>query len=108
MTRETVVELMQAITGNIDASSTGMRQAKNGKIFGSSGIEAGGRIVLGTATTADVLIVDATGKILHNATVTSNKTIDPIPAGVKGPISVAVTNISNSAHTLTVYWWVKK
>lgn len=78
--------------------------------FGSPGIDAGGRIVLGTATTAKVLVVDSTGKVLHSAAsaVVADTTIDPTGAGVVGPISVTVTEISNAAHTLTVYWSVKK
>lgn len=105
--QETVVQLSAAVTGNV--TSQELVQAKNGRTFGSSGIEGGGRIVLGTATSVDVQVVDATGVVLlATTTITSNTTIDPVPRAVKGPLTVTTTNISNAAHTVTIYWSVKK
>lgn len=105
--RSTVLQLKASITGNVVAQV--FLQAKNGKQWGGDGIEAGGRVVLGTATTADVLVTDTQGKVLKaTTTFAANGTIDPIPAGVKGPLLVTITNISNAAHTLTVFWNVKR
>jgi hypothetical protein len=117
-----VVHLELDITGNITASN--MRKARvtdslaissatqgvaNAADWKASGIEAGGRVDLGTATTADVLVKDGTGKVLiSTVTYTSDTDILPIPTGVTGPITVTVTNISNAAHTLKVHWWVKR
>jgi len=78
-----------------------------GKDFGGPGVEAGGRIVMTTATTAHVLVEDATGKVLHDATITVDTDIDPIPAGVMCPLTATATSVS-AAGTLTVYWSVKK
>ena len=108
-TLQNTVQLKASITGTVAAQE--MKLNNNSQFsFGSPGIEAGGRIVLGTATTAKVLVTDQTGKVLHSAAsaVTSNTDIDPIPAGVQGPLLVTVTEISNSAHTLTVYWTVRR
>ena len=100
-------DLRAAITGNVTDQE--MLQVRNSRKFGSPGIEAGGRIVLGTATTADVTVKDANGKVVYSATgITANTDINPVPTGVKGPLKVTVANISNSAHTLTVYWVVRK
>lgn len=106
--KQRVVELRLDITGNV--ADQPMLQTKNGRTFGSAGIETGGRIILGTATTAKVLIKDANGKVLHDnaSAVTASKTIDPVPTGVKGPLVVTVTEISNAAHTLAVTYGVQK
>lgn len=105
--QRTVIPLSASITGNVADQEL---IQPNGRGLGGSGIEAGGRIVLGTATTAEVLVKDGMGKVLHSAAspVIANVDIDPISHGIKGPLTVTVTNISNSAHTLTVYWSVKK
>lgn len=104
--RRTVTNLIAEITGNV--TDQAMIKVVDGRGYGGPAIECGGRIVLGTATTVDVLVEDSNGKVLHNATVAANKDIDPIPAGVKLPLLITTTNISNSTHTLTVYWDVKK
>lgn len=106
--KPTVIALKAAITGNVTDQAM-VQVRNNGRAFGSMGVETGGRIVLGTATTADVTVKDTNGKVLYSATgVVANTTINPIPAGVQGPLLVTIANISNAAHTLTVYWGVKK
>lgn len=104
-----VINLKAEITGNVTTQE--MVQVRNhGRAFGSAGIEGGGRIVLKTATSVKVLVVDANGVVLHSdaSAVTSNTDIAPIPQGVQGPLKVTTTSISNAAHTLIVYWSVKK
>lgn len=77
-------------------------------VYGGPAVEVGGRIVLGSGvTTVDVLVEDSDGKVLHNATVTANKDIDPIPTGVKLPLLVTTENIAGGTE-LTVHWSVKK
>lgn len=105
--KERVVVLTAAITGNV-ASQSMLNRKLNSRAFGSAGLDAGGRVDLGTATTADVVVKDTLGKVIYSATVTSDTDISPTAAGVQGPLKVTVTNISNSAHTLTVYWYVRK
>lgn len=100
---QTVVLLKKQIL--VDTNAVQLVQAHNGRVFGSAGVEAGGRIVLGTATTGHIVVYDSVGKVLHDTVVTSNKTIDPIPAGVKGPIFV---DQSSSDGDFTIYWSVKK
>ncbi len=105
-TRETT-DLYAEITGNVVDQE--LIQVRNDRAFGSPGIEAGGRVVLGTATTADVTVTDATGKVLLNqASIVANLDIDSQANGIKGPLKVTVANISNASHTLTVYWSVRK
>lgn len=106
-TAQSVVPLILACTGN--TAITSMTQVNGGAVFRKSGIEAGGRIVLGTATAATVLVKDGTGRVLYNAAVTASTDIPAGPAGVTGPITVTATSVSNSTTgTFTVYWWVKK
>lgn len=103
----TVESLSAVITGNV----TGQQMLNHrGRLFGSPAIEAGGRIDLGTATTAKVAVTDANGRVLHSgaAAITSDTDIASTAGAIKGPISVTVTEISNAAHTLTVYWGVKR
>lgn len=103
--RNRMVHSLQVdITGNV--SSEPLLNTRGDRPFRGGGVEAGGRIVLGTATTADVLVTDGVGRELYNGTVTDDVTIDPASRGVVAPISVTVTNISNAAHTLSVYWSV--
>lgn len=106
----TVDNLKLAITGNVADQKLLGRQNRTDLPYGGTGIDAGGRIALGTATTAKVSVVDATGRVLHSPTnaVTASVDIPPTAAGVVGPLLVTVTEISNAAHTLTVYWSVKK
>lgn len=98
--------LKAAITGNVAAQE--MKRQYRDLALGGDAIEAGGRIDLGTATTADVVVKDANGTVLHNATITSDTDVAAAAKGVRLPLNVTVTNISNSAHTLTVYWSVRK
>lgn len=106
--QQTVLTLKANITGNV--TNQELLQADNGRTFGSPAIEAGGRIILETATTVRVLITDANGVVLHSAgtAVTANKDISPIPRGVQGPLYVTTTDISSPTHTLTVIFYVKK
>lgn len=105
--QHTVVTYKAAITGNV--SNQEMLDYTDGSHLGGAGIEAGGRIDLGTATTADVTIKDQLGKTVYSkVAVVADVDIDPVAAGVVGPLTVTVANISNAAHTLTVYWFVKK
>lgn len=94
------------ITGNVVGQEMVRRRGE--RTYRAAGIEAGGRIVLGTATTVDVTVTDANGVVLYDGTVTSDTTVDPVPRWVDGPISVTTENISNSAHTLSVYWGIKE
>lgn len=105
--QKTVIVVKAAITGNVTAQA--MLDYNDGSPAGFAGIEAGGRIVLGTATLADVTVKDALGKTIYSDTAIAASTdIDPIPVGVLGPLNVTVANISNAAHTLTVYWSIKR
>ena len=104
--KNTVVDLTLAITGNVSAQSLARR--KGGGTSYGSGLDAGGRIDLGTATTAVVTITDSLGVVLHSGTVTTDTTVAPTAQGLQGPILVTVASISNSAHTLTVSWKIKK
>jgi len=95
------------MTGN--AGPTDMVQRYHAKPYGGSAIEAGGFIKLGTATTVDVAVEDENGKVILAATTyTSDTSIAPVPEGIHAPLKVTTTNISNSAHTVTVHWVVKK
>lgn len=100
----TVTELVAAFSGNDTVELT---NAKSGRKFGGPGIEAGGRIQLGTATTAEVAVTDANGRVLHSAAaaVTTDTDIAPVPMGVKAPLTATVTNADGS---LEVFWSVKK
>lgn len=106
--KRTMSELVAVITGNVTDQE--LIQRKNSKTMGGPAIECGGRIVLGTATTVKVLVKDSNGVVLHTAdvAVTENVDIPPIPQGVKCPLLVTTTEISNAAHTVSVYWSVKK
>jgi len=102
-----VASLYASITGNVTDQE--MLRSTGDRTFRGGGIEAGGRIVLGTATSADVTVKDSTGRVLYSSTgVVANTTIDPAPRGVVGPLKVTVANISNAAHTLSVYWSVNE
>jgi hypothetical protein len=106
--RRTMTDLIASITG--DVIDQEMVKVKDGNRYGGPALEAGGRIVLGTATTVKVLVEDQNGVVLHSAAaaVTANVDIEPIPQGVKLPLLVTTTEISDAAHTLTVYWSIKK
>lgn len=103
---KTTFELSATITG----TTAGTNLTPNtSRTWTGTGIEAGGRIVFGTATSATVAITDARGVALYPSTaIVASTTIAPVPRGVKGPITVVVSAISNSAHTLSVYWTVRK
>lgn len=108
-----VVACKAVITGNVVAPGQDMVQddpQDTGLPAGGPGIEAGGRVVLGTATSADVNVLDANGTVLLTSTTVGvgNLDIEPDAHGVMMPLKVIVANISNAAHTLTVYWFVKK
>ncbi len=104
--QKSVLLAKAAITGNV--SNQQMVDYYDGSTFVGAGIEAGGRIDLGTATTAVVTVTDSLGKVLYTGTVTVDTDVSPTPMGVKAPLFVTVTSISNSAHTLTVYWFLKR
>lgn len=104
--QNTVVDLELAITGNLSVTSL-PRRLRGGTTYGS-GLDAGGQIEMGTATSAAVLVTDANGIVLHNATITDDTTVEPTAQGISGPLKVTVTSISNAAHTLTVRWKLKK
>lgn len=114
MPTQSVTTLVAEITGNVSSQEMKLLEDSaitTGKVAGGGAfVEAGGRIVLGTATTVKVEVVDALGKVLHANTlaVTVNQDTDPIPAGVQLPLKVTTTAISSGAHTLTVYWSVKR
>lgn len=106
---QTVVDLTAAITGNV--ASQQMVRVYDGAAFGEAGIEAGGRIVLGSGTTTvKVKIVDNTGKVLYSDAnaVTANTDIAPIPTGIRGPLYVTTTNINDVTKTVTIYWFIKR
>ena len=109
-----VTTLIAELTGNVSTQVMKLladSAITTGKVAGGgAGIEAGGRIVLGTATTVKVEVLDATGKVLHSngTAVTANKDIQPVAHGVQLPLTVTTTEISNSAHTVTVHWSVKR
>lgn len=103
----TVLTVSSAFTGN--ATDQQMKHIGEARVFNGAGIEAGGRVVLGTATSADVTVKDSLGRVIYAATgIVSNTDIEPTPMGIHGPLLVTVANISNAAHTLTVYWSVKR
>lgn len=94
-----------AITGNVSNQEMLVLGDGNSRVFGGHGLECGVLIKLGTATTVKVKIEDADGKILHSdtAAVTSTTDEDPSAKGVRGPLKVTTTEISDGAHTLDVY-----
>lgn len=105
--RRSVTNVKAAITGNV--TDQNVVSEKTSIPYGGPGIDLGGRIVLGTATTVDVTVKDSDGKVLYSATgITTNVSIDGTGNGIKGPLLVTTANISNAAHTLTIYWKVKK
>lgn len=105
--RPTVLGLVAAITG--DVSLQAMVNRYNNNPVGGHAIEGGGTVVLGTATTVDIQILDANDvEIVAATTFTADGVIAPIPRGVELPLKVTTTNISNSAHTVTVRYAVKK
>lgn len=102
-----VHSLEAQIVGNV--SNQEMVASTGDRTFRRSGIEAGGRIVLGTATTVDVTVVDGVGRVLYSSTgVVASVTIDPGPRGVVPPLKVTTANISSASHTLSVYWSVRE
>ena len=101
--KATVVNLQASIAG--DVTDQEFLQVKNGRRFGSPGVEGGGRVNLLTATTAAVTIKDSNGIVLCNATITADTDINPIPIGVKCPLLVTV---AASDGTLEAFWSVKK
>lgn len=105
-TPRTLDHMTAEITGNVSAQE--MICDRTDRVARFSGIDGGGRINLGTATTVGVLVEDQNGVILHNATITTDTDVDPVPRGVKGPLKVTTTSISNAAHTLTVTWSLKR
>lgn len=103
-----LVNVVASITGDVAAQE--MLKQRNGLPARFSGIDAGGRINLGTATTVKVLVEDQDGVVLHSAAaaVTEDTDIDPVPRGVRGPLKVTTTEISNAAHTVTVTWGIRR
>lgn len=100
-------QVSTAIIGN--ASLQELKRSDTSRSMHGSASELGGRIILGTATSVDVVVTDANGKVLFTQTgISSSTDIDPDVIGVLGPLYVTTTNISNSAHTLTVVWTLKK
>lgn len=102
--QRTVVDLIASVTGD---GTFAMKKARYLTAWGGTGIEAGGRIVLGTGTTGKFQITDANGKVLYSnaAAVTTNTDIAPIPAGILGPITIVATATDG---TFTIYWSVKR
>lgn len=97
-----VMQFYKAFTA--DASAQQMLNARG--YAGASGIDAGGRVDLGTATTAVVTVVDSIGRVLINGvTYTSDTDISPTAAGIVGPL---LATVASSNGTLTVRWNVLK
>lgn len=103
--KRTVTELSATITGA--ASNVPLLQP-NGREFGSPGVEAGGFIELLTATSATLSIRDSRNRLLYSNSITASTSVPAAASGVTGPLTVTVSAISNSAHSLKVTWWVKK
>lgn len=102
-----IIQLKYTFTGNESAKNLVMNDDGT-TVWMGVGIEAGLHVALGTATTVDVQIKDALGRILYNKTnITANTTYTPVANGVKGPLTVTTANISNPLHTGTVYMAVK-
>lgn len=107
ISRPQTIPLKAAIVGNVAAQE--MVRTYRGLHFGGAGLEAGGSIKLGTATTVDVTVKDGNGRVIYAATgIVADTVIDPIAGMVQGPLNVTIVNISNAAHTLTVYWGIKR
>lgn len=100
------LQVSAAIVGNVVAQELIPRQ---GDHSAGAFCELGGFVKLGTATTIDVSVADANGKIVYAATgIVANTNITPNVIGILGPLYVTITNISNAAHTATIYWNIKK
>ena len=83
------------------------RNSGDPRPFGFAGIEAGGFIQFDTASSATVEIKDATGRVILAAgdAYTENTAIDPIPAGVQGPLTVTT---SGSDGVILIHWYVRR
>lgn len=97
-----VVNLTKAFTG--DAAAQQLNDARG--YSGGSGIDGGGRIDLGSATTLVLTVTDATGRVLVNGvTYTSDTDIAPTAAVLKAPLTATV---ASSNGTSTVSWGILK
>ena len=104
-----VVPLRADITGDVTTQAMLQDDDQQGLPAGGPGLEAGGRVVLGTATQVDVTVLDANGLVLYDVNALgADIDIEPDAHGVMMPLTVTTDNISDAAHTLTVYWFVKK
>lgn len=96
-----VVNLSAAFTGN---ATTALTDAKG--FSGGSGIDGGGRIDLGTATTLVLTVTDATGRVLVNGvTYASDTDIAPTAAVLKAPLTAVIASSNGSS---TVSWGILK
>lgn len=88
-----------------DTTTVMTNRQKTGGTPGGDVIEAGGRIIITTGP-ATITITDSDGVVLHAAAaVSSSKDIDPIPRGIRLPISVITTSLTGTAR---VIWWFKR
>lgn len=79
---------------------------RKGWDFGGTGVDAGGRVQLGSATTVTVTVVDSTGKkFINGVTYTSSTDIAPTAAGVVGPMLVTISGSNGSS---IIHWGVLK
>ena len=104
----TVTTLIATISG--DGTETLMNVKVNSggqRFFGSPGIEAGGIVDSPVDGAGDVVVSDANGKELFNATVVAgaNVVVAPVPTGIKGPLKAVTT--SHSDGDIVVTWEVK-
>lgn len=105
-TQSNVITVKAATSGNVAAQVFTHFDGK--ALKGQSVIEAGGRIVLGAGVTSvGVLVVDATGKVLHNATITVSTDVPPVPQGAMLPFYVTTTSIAGGT-IVTTYWQVRQ
>lgn len=95
------ITLAAEITGNVTAQP--MLISGTFQPWGGGGLEAGVDVLLGTATSVDVTIVDAEGRTVYtNTTITNSESVAPSARTLKGGLFVTTANISNAAHTLKV------
>lgn len=113
---QNIQEFTLAITGNTSATNM-TRTGPNGDTIphGGGGLLVGVMIDLGTATTADITLTDASGSIIFAATsVVADTTYGPENTSysvrpIIGVLKAAATNVSNSSTgTVTVRARVKK
>lgn len=102
----TVRSLYATTSGNV--SPTALRDRYADESFAGPAIEAGGRIVLGAGVTSvEAEVLDADGVVLHsNIAITASVDIDPVPRGIRGPLTVEITNIAGGT-AITTTWSIK-